>query len=395
MSKESINLRINNPFAKYKTRTWKLMLLIAAVCIGIFSLWFTNHLVDQLNEKESKEVGRIAKAFEDINKPLEDYSQVLTTIKEATIPIIVVNERGVIDYVNNLDSNKVSDTVWLRNNIRWMKFYNDPIPIKISEKVYHTIYYQEQPAITLLRYFPWVQLAIISLFLIISYVAYSASNRFEQNKVWVGMAKETAHQIGTPLSSLIAWVEYLRLTGEPPSEEILSEISKDINRLEIITERFSKIGSQAELTPYSLVAVVDEVVNYMKIRLPDRVIIETIILAHRDAKVMLNKNLFSWVIECLMKNAVDAMAGIGDIKITVDKIGNKHVIDVKDSGKGLNRNQFKLIFKPGFTTKKRGWGLGLSLSKRIITDYHKGSIFVKESEPNVGTTFRILLPIVN
>jgi K+-sensing histidine kinase KdpD len=372
--------------------------MLGAVLISVIFLLITNWLVRELSVKEVDEVKKVAHAFELVNTPQDNYTDILKTIQNASIPMIVVDQNQRIIrpyklYARNLDSAHMDDSAYLYDELSTMKFYNNPIPIKVEENKYHLIYFKEQRAITLLRYFPYVQLALIGLFLTISYVAFNTSRMYEQNKVWVGMAKETAHQIGTPLSSLIAWVEYLRSTGEPPGDEVLDEIGKDIQRLEIITERFSKIGSSPELISYNLYDVIHESIDYLKRRISNKVHIFITEDSDKNVIVEINRNLFSWVIENLTKNAVDAMSGgKGEVSFRIRKLKNKMVyIDVKDTGKGMSRANFSQVFKPGFTTKKRGWGLGLSLSKRIIENYHSGSIIVKESEPGKGTTFRIRL----
>jgi signal transduction histidine kinase len=368
--------------------------MTGAVLISVFFLLFTNYLVHELSKKELAEVQKIADAYKQLNDPNQkDYTDILRVIREASIPRIVVDENDNIIYNKNLDSLRSKDTAYLRSELGTMKFYNNPIRIQYGKdnKSHIDIYYKEQTAITLLRYFPYVQLMLIGLFLTISYVAFNTSRMYEQNKVWVGMAKETAHQIGTPLSSLMAWVEYLKVNPEPPGEEVLTELEKDIQRLEIITERFSKIGSTPELKEYNIYDVIHESIDYLRNRISNKVSLELTDDSDRDARAMLNKNLFSWVIENLSKNAVDAMPGKGEITYHIKQGRHNIYIDVKDTGKGVPRSNWKQIFKPGFTTKKRGWGLGLSLSKRIVENYHKGEIFIKESEPGKGTTFRIKL----
>lgn len=373
-------------------KRWKILLMLGAVLISVFFLLFTNYLVEELSRKELQEVAKIADAFEKVDdENVENLTEVLRVIQSATIPIIVADKDENIINSKNLDSSRTSDTAYLKSQLRQMRFYNDPIAIKYDEHSYHYVYYKEQRAITLLRYFPYVQLALIGLFLFISYLAFNTSTRYEQNKVWVGMAKETAHQIGTPLSSLIAWVEYLRTTGEAPGEEILQEIEMDIKRLEVITERFSKIGSVPEFQPYNVVEVLQESIDYLQKRIPGTVQLSLTKPGDEEATAMLNKNLFSWVIENLVKNAVDAMQGRGSIWFSISVEKKAVNIDVKDTGKGIPAHNFKTVFEPGFTTRKRGWGLGLSLSRRIIENYHEGSIFVKESEVGQGTTFRIRL----
>jgi signal transduction histidine kinase len=368
--------------------------MMGAVLLSVFFLLFTNYLVHELSKKELAEVEKIAEAYKHLNDPdQKDYTDILRVIREASIPRIVVGENGNIIYCKNLDSLRSKDTTYLMSELKSMRFYNDPIRIQYGkDNVNHIdIYYKEQTAITLLRYFPYVQLILIGLFLTISYVAFNTSRMYEQNKVWVGMAKETAHQIGTPLSSLMAWVEYLKINPEPPGEEVLSELEKDIQRLEIITERFSKIGSTPELKQYNIYDVIHESIDYLRNRISNKVSLELTPDSDHTARAMLNKNLFSWVIENLSKNAVDAMPGKGEITYHIKQGRHNVYIDVKDTGKGVPRSNWKQIFKPGFTTKKRGWGLGLSLSKRIVENYHKGEIFIKESEPGKGTTFRIKL----
>jgi signal transduction histidine kinase len=229
----------------------------------------------------------------------------------------------------------------------------------------------------------------------IAYVGFNTTRKFQQNKVWVGMAKETAHQIGTPLSSLLAWVEYMREVKEPPTEEVLFEMEKDLERLQIITERFSKIGSTPEYQSLNVYDLVNESVTYLSKRISKKVIITILNTSDKDIYAKINRNLFSWVIENLTKNAVDAMLGEGKIIFNLYVFKNDIIIDVADTGKGIQKSQFTKVFEPGFTTKKRGWGLGLSLAKRIIEEYHQGRIFVKDSEIGKGTTFRIMLTKIN
>jgi two-component system, sporulation sensor kinase D len=383
-----------------KTKRWKIWLMLGAVAISVFFLLFTNWLVNELSAKEIAEVHKIEHAFEQLNDTkIINVDDNLKIIQAATIPIIIVNEKGKVINFKNLDTSRVypngnkkaADSSYLKSQLRIMKFFNNPIPIKIDEKINHLIYYKEQRAITLLRYFPYVQLLLIGLFLSISYVAFNTSRMNDQNKVWVGMAKETAHQIGTPLSSLMAWIDYLKTTREVPSDEVLDELEKDIKRLEIITERFSKIGSTPELKLNNVFDIIYESIDYLERRVSNKVKITITENSDREAVANINKNLFSWVIENLTKNAVDAMNGKGTITFNIKQGKHNVYIDVTDTGKGMSRSNFQLIFKPGFTTKKRGWGLGLSLSKRIIENYHKGEIFVKDSEIGKGTTFRIRL----
>ncbi len=382
------------------TKRWKVWLMLGAVAISLFFLLFTRYLVNELSSKELMEVHKIVHAFEQLNDPnIKNFEDIRRTLQSATIPIIVENEKGKITNFRNLDSTRLYlkgdktqiDSSYLNWELRIMKFINDPIRIKIEEGKYHYVYYKEQQAITLLRYFPYIQLLLIALFLAISYVAFNTSRISDQNKVWVGMAKETAHQIGTPLSSMMAWIDYLKTTNEAPTESILDELSLDVKRLEIITERFSKIGSTPELKVYNIYDTILESINYLKNRISDKVSISITPESDKNVKAEINKNLFSWVIENLVKNAVDAMTGKGEIVFLIKEGKSNVYIEVKDNGKGIARSNFNMVFKPGYTTKKRGWGLGLSLSKRIVENYHKGEIIVKDSEVGKGTTFRIRL----
>ena len=374
----------------------KIFLFLGAVAIGFFFVWFSYYLVSQLSSDELEKVQKVADAYkfiaENQNAPAKvqdtiNYSGVKQTIQETKIPILLVDKNGNIQYKRNIEEKHEKDTAYLKSRFnKWKSikiFYND--------KDYQTIYYEEKPAITLLRYYPYVQILLISIFLIIAYIAFNSSRRYEQNKVWVGMAKETAHQIGTPLSSLMAWVDYLKHIDSKPDEEVISELEKDIYRLQVITERFSKIGSTPELAPYNLYDVIEEAIDYLKKRISKKVSISISEKSTKDGYASINKYLFDWVIENITKNAVDAMNGTGEIVFRIVE-GSKNVyIDITDNGKGISRNNFNSVFSPGYTTKKRGWGLGLSLSKRIIENYHNGEIFVKDSEPGKGTTFRIKL----
>jgi len=238
-------------------------------------------------------------------------------------------------------------------------------------------------------YYPYIMLTIISVFLFISYFLFSTARKSEQNLVWIGMSKETAHQLGTPLSSIMAWLELLKMKGE--SLEELNEIEKDVKRLEDITDRFSKIGSPAKLEPQNLVSVMYESVAYLEPRISKRVKFQINLSHDKQVIIPLNKHLFEWVVENICKNAVDAMSSAGNINITIEEVNHHVNIDFEDTGKGMHKSQFKAIFKPGYTSKKRGWGLGLSLSRRIIVDYHKGKIFVKSSVVDKGTVIRVVL----
>jgi len=272
-----------------------------------------------------------------------------------------------------------------------MESQNTPLLVDLGEGTKNYIFYEQSPLLTQLKYYPYIQFGVIGLFLMIAYVLFSTSRKAEQDQVWVGMSKETAHQLGTPLSSLMAWVDYLRENGT--DESIVNEMNRDVMRLHMITERFSKIGSQPTLHDEDICVILKNTIDYLRQRTSKNVIYH-LQIPDAEIRTKLSAPLFEWVVENLCKNAVDAMDGKGELKITVTEIPEGVCIDLNDTGKGVPKSKFKSIFEPGFTTKKRGWGLGLSLCKRIIENYHHGKIYVLHSEENKGTTFRILLKSV-
>ncbi|MEO5571572.1 MAG: HAMP domain-containing sensor histidine kinase, partial [Bacteroidia bacterium] len=280
---------------------------------------------------------------------------------------------------------------YLHEQIAEMKKQHVPIDVKIDKNNTNYIYYKDSVILQQLRYYPYFQLGVISLFLLVSYLAFSSSRKAEQNQVWVGMAKETAHQLGTPLSSLVAWLEYLKLQNK--NDEHVVEIQKDVNRLQTITERFSKIGSAPTLKKENIAEVIHNSIAYIKSRISSKVDFSVTSVPNHShiIYVPINVPLFEWVLENIFKNAVDAIEGNGKISILITDQQQFAYIDICDTGKGIQKSKFKTVFKPGYTSKKRGWGLGLSLSKRIIEEYHSGHIFVKSSELNKGTVFRIVL----
>jgi signal transduction histidine kinase len=313
-----------------------------------------------------------------------------TVMSTAAVPVIYTDSTRtrIIEY-SNIEAEVAADPVAMQQQIRAMETANAPILIQLPGTGKHYIFYEESLVITRLRYFPYVQLVILGLFLLVAYALFSIFRNAEQNQVWVGMAKETAHQLGTPLSSLMAWMELLKDQNVDP--EALAEMRKDVDRLEVITERFSKIGSAPDLTAEKLYHTLRSTVLYLRPRLPGRVKIEVLTPENTELQVPLNRALFSWVFENLIRNAIDAMEGEGSITLEIIPEGGVVHVDVTDTGKGIPASQHTTVFRPGFTTKKRGWGLGLSLSKRIIEQYHQGKIFVKKSAPGKGTTFRITL----
>ncbi len=313
-----------------------------------------------------------------------------TVMNTAAVPVILTDSTGsrVVES-GNVDSLMLRDPEQLADKLQEMAARNRPLEVTLAGQGRHYIYFEESLVITQLRYFPYAQLVIIGLFLLVSYALFSIFRNAEQNQVWVGMAKETAHQLGTPLSSLMAWMELLKDRNVDPAA--LNEMRKDVDRLEVVTERFSKIGSAPELTPEKLYHTLRATVLYLRPRLPSKARVDVLPPADTDLQVPLNRPLFSWVIENLVRNAIDAMEGEGSITLTMEREGGQVHVDVTDTGKGIPAAQHRTVFRPGFTTKKRGWGLGLSLSKRIIEQYHGGRIFVKRSAPGKGTTFRITL----
>lgn len=372
---------------------WKLLLLIAALLIGAASLWYTNKLVKNLAEEERKKINLWAEA----TKKLADVSELNTDLgfpyavisDNTTIPVVLTDSSfGMVTY-RNLDSLKMLDKNFVIAEIAEMRDTHEPIEITLPGENKNYILYKDSTLLVKLRYYPYFQLSVIALFLFVSYLAFSNSRKSEQNQVWVGMAKETAHQLGTPLSSLIAWMEILKMKGL--STEYTGEIQKDIHRLLTITERFSKIGSAPALQKENVQEVLDHSINYIKTRTSDKINFSLQNNSTAQVFAPMNVPLFEWVIENILKNAIDAMTGEGKITATITDQQQFVYIDIADSGKGISKGNFKTVFKPGYTTKSRGWGLGLSLSKRIIEEYHDGQIFVKHSEPNRGTTFRIVL----
>jgi hypothetical protein len=376
-----------------RKQRWKLILLLIALFIGIGSLWYTNQLVKKLSVEEKKKVELWAEAtrqISDFNTEPGDISFALSVLtNNTTVPVILTDGNNQVISTRNLDSLLSEDASYLKKELQIMKEQHEPITISFASNQKNYIYYKDSYILTQLRFYPYFQLLVIALFLIVSYLAFSSSRNAEQNQVWVGMAKETAHQLGTPLSSLMAWLEYLKSQEYP--EEHISEIEKDISRLNTITERFSKIGSAPALKKENLTEVLQNSINYIKTRSSSRIIFTLTNKQNYNVEAPLNVALFEWVLENIFKNAIDAMGGEGSINVLITDQQQFAYIDITDSGKGISKSKYKTVFKPGYTSKSRGWGLGLSLSKRIVEEYHAGEIFVKSSEQNKGTTFRIVL----
>lgn len=373
---------------------WKIVLLIFAVNIAIMSLLYTNQLVKKLAREEQNRVNQWTAAMQRLVESDDEDVTFLMEVRRTSsnnIPIILTDEQGTILNYQNLDTVRANDPKYLQEQLQEMKKENEPIVIEYLEGRKNYVYYHNSTLLTQLKYYPYYQIGIISLFLLVSYLAFSASRRSEQNRVWVGLAKETAHQLGTPISSLIAWIDLFKDLDGPPTEEMLREMEKDIERLRLVSERFSKIGSTPVLEDRDIKAMIDQSVAYMSTRASSKVKFEVHAEELHNCFARVNVQLFDWVLENITKNAIDAMEGQGEISFHLTETKNLIHIDIRDTGKGIPSSKTKDVFKPGFTTKKRGWGLGLSLAKRIIEEYHRGKIFVKESTPGKGTTFRITL----
>jgi len=376
-----------------KKQNWKIILLGVALVIGVLTFVITNNLAQKLSIEERKKVELWALGMRQISALDNDeknYTFILEVIKNnETVPVILTDKDGNIKAVRNLKAEKENDSDYLKKELEKMKKANKPIEITLLDGNRDYIYYKESILLTKLFYFPIIQFGVISLFLLVSYLAFSASRKAEQNRVWVGMAKETAHQLGTPTSSLMASLELLKLKNT--DETITQEFEKDIIRLEKITERFSKIGSAPKLEKQDIVKILIHAVNYIKARSSKKISFSFNFIETDQIRVPVNASLFEWVVENLCKNAIDSMEGAGNIHIQLDDRIQFLFIDIIDQGKGIPKSKQKTIFQPGYTTKQRGWGLGLSLSKRIIENYHDGRIFVNHSEIDKGTTMRIVL----
>ncbi len=385
----------------------KWIVLAVSVVISISSIYYTQILVNQLRDREKQQVVLFAKAIEYTANASESSSNDINFVTQEilfqnnSIPIIQADEkRNIIDSRNiRLKPNfsEQQKEKLLKKELEKMEATYEPITIPLRDpqtnEVFGTqyIYYKNSSLLTQIIAYPYIQLSVIAIFGFISYLAFNYSRAAEQNRVWVGLAKETAHQLGTPLSSLMAWIEVLRDDPDLKNKEIVTELEKDTRKLTVVTERFSSIGSTPVLKQENVVAMINNVINYLRPRISSKVRIDVFTLSE-NIQVMVHPPLFEWVVENLCKNAVDAIGGSGTIAIKILRGSDKKVfIDISDTGKGIPSSKISMIFRPGFTTKKRGWGLGLTLAKRIIESYHNGKIFVKSSEENQGTTFRIAL----
>ncbi len=375
---------------KYLNR--KSILAFVALFIVSASLFYTSTLAEKLAQEEKKKVQNLADAIKTLNKPTSNQEETVLAsfilTANNSIPLIITTDKDVVIDFKNIDTTQSNNTGKLiREKLTEFK---DMHPAIVADwgTGRNYVYYGETYLLTQLRYYPYVQIVIIFLFLMVVIFALSASYRSLQNQVWVGLSKETAHQLGTPLSSMEGWLELMR--ENDPDSEAAKEMQKDLDRLKLVADRFSKVGSEPKLQEENLAERLGEIVAYMQKRSPLKVTI-SLHLKEQELPVNISGPLFDWVMENLIRNALDAMEGKGAIDITVTNHPQQVVIDVQDTGKGIPKYQVKKIFNPGFTTKKRGWGLGLSLSRRIIEKYHYSSIFVKHSEVGKGTTFRIVL----
>ncbi len=370
-------------------------LALIAIAIVIGTIFYSNYLAKKIASEERQKIEQWVEAVKDISDPSvspTNLSGKILVENNKDIPMIAVNENDSIFESNNLDSLLIlNDPAYLLKKLKEFKALNPPInwvnPLDTTQT--NSLYYGESSLLKEVKYYPLIQLFIVALFIIITLLAIAARNKSTQNQVWAGMAKETAHQLGTPLSSLQGWVELLK--DQPGSEKIATEMMKDVDRLKLVSDRFGKIGSTPQLEEMNIIEQVESMVAYIKRRSTDKISFGINCFGEKEIVAKINAPLFDWVIENLLKNALDAMEGKGAINITIKKESTQVLIDVADTGKGISIQNISKVFKPGFTTKKRGWGLGLSLSKRIIDQYHKGELFVKLSEVGKGTTFRVVL----
>ncbi len=374
---------------------WRTALGIVAIAIVSGTIFYSNYLAKKIAHDEREKVDVWVQSLKTRAITTDQSSLDLTNIitsHNTDIPIIETDEMGNPSGEGlNLDSNAIkNDTSYLRQKVQEFKQLHEELRVEINRDpvIINKYYYGDSKLLKEVRYYPLIQLFIVALFIIITLITISTRNKSTQNQVWAGMAKETAHQLGTPLSSLQGWIELLKEKNS--NEKIINEMAKDVDRLKLVSDRFGKIGSTPQLEAINITAQIESMVAYIKRRAPEKVNF-SVVKAENDVTAMINGPLFDWVIENLLKNALDAMEGKGNIDVSVKNEVSQIIIDIADTGKGINKQQISRVFKPGFTTKKRGWGLGLSLSKRIIEHYHKGEIFVKNSEPGKGTTFRIVL----
>ncbi len=381
------------PFRRFSFRN-RVVVIVVGIALGAISLLYTNNMARRLREKEQHDVALWAHAMARVNREVTGQAMgdpLLADIvsNSNNIPFIITDENLNVINFHLIPDEIITHPDKLRRQLDRMTDENTPIPIRYlwSPDHYHIIFYGQSALLKSLYYFPFVQLCVITVFVLLGFIAFRSSKHDEQNRVWIGLAKETAHQLGTPTSSLLGWIEYLRT--QPVDQSAVEEMNKDLTHLMKIVDRFSKIGSETPLTPANINEVVGESVMYFRKRIPRNVTLGYNGLAIAPVRASINAALFEWVVENLMKNSLDALQGHGAIDVRIASDDKYVMIDVKDTGKGIPKSNWKRIFEPGFTTKTRGWGLGLSLSRRIIEEYHQGRIAVVDSEIGRGTTIRI------
>jgi signal transduction histidine kinase len=392
-----------NPYQQKKR--WKYSLLAFATVIASGSLLYTQFLVRRIakSERTRAQVWAMSEKQVLASDDNDFLNYVFAVIDSTAVPAIVTDAKGDIQLSRGLDSTKSFiklqaegnkklkyDPQYFQSELTEMKKEHAPIHLTVLNQQWF-VYYKDSYLLTQLKIFPYIQLSLIAIFLLMAYTAFSSSRKSEQDQVWVGLAKETAHQLGTPISSLMAWIELMKEKFNAEKDPLIEEMANDVKRLEIVADRFSKIGSRPQLDEHKVYVIVEEFMNYFKVRVSKNISFELTGNPHLQAGI--NIPLFDWVLENLLKNAVNAIEGKGKIKVDIsgNKTKKQVFIDISDTGKGIPRSKFDTIFQPGYTTRKRGWGLGLSLTRRIVENYHNGQVFVRESELGKGTTFRIIL----
>ena len=374
----------------------RVVVIVVGIALGALSLIYTNDMARRLREKEQHDVALWAHAMERINRDVLGGAATDPLVQDIrsngnNIPFIMTNENLEVINSHLIPDEIIDHPDRLRRRIDRFTEENTPIPIRYwwSDEHYHIIFYGRSALLKSLYYFPYIQILVVTVFILLGFIAFRSSKHDEQNRVWIGLAKETAHQLGTPTSSLLGWIEYLR--SQQIDQSAVDEMQKDLAHLMKIVDRFSKIGSETTLAPANINEVVGESVMYFRKRIPRNVTLDYNGLAIAPVRANINAALFEWVVENLMKNSLDALQGHGALVVNISSDDKYVMIDVRDTGKGIPKSNWKRIFEPGFTTKTRGWGLGLSLSRRIVEDYHQGRIAVVDSEIGKGTTIRITL----
>lgn len=392
-----------NPYQQKKR--WKYSLLTFAVVIASGSLLYTHYLVRNIARSERTRAQVWAMSMKQVLASDDnDFLNYVFAVRDSSVvPAIVTDDKGDIELFRGLDASKTNiklaaegnkkltyDPAYFASELAYMKKQHEPIKLTVLGTQW-LVYYKDSELLRQLKLFPYIQLSVIAIFLLMAYTAFSSSRKSEQDQVWVGLAKETAHQLGTPISSLMAWTELMKEKFNAEDDPLIAEMENDVKRLEIVADRFSKIGSKPKLEEHRVYEVVNDFVEYFKVRVSKNISFE--MAGNPNLLAGLNVPLFDWVLENLLKNAVNAIEGKGLIKVEIlgSKIKNQVYIDITDTGKGIPRSKFDTVFQPGYTTRKRGWGLGLSLTKRIVENYHNGHVFVRDSELAKGTTFRITL----